>query len=92
MRSQLESKHPASQLVYRFAGFMMERHQTRRKPVGVVRHWPMPDAIVSSYSVCDFAASKDVDARCRTIELGLNSPFYRSLLLVGWVQQIQHRP
>lgn len=43
----------------------MERRRVRRIRVGAVRHWRrMPDAIAPSYSVCDFAASKDVDARC----------------------------
>ena len=58
-------KPGASLLVYRAAAFTMERRRARRKPVGAVRHWRrMPDAIAPSYSVCNFAASKDVDARC----------------------------
>lgn len=73
--------------MYRAALDTMEHRLARRKPVGAVRHWRrMPDAIAPNYSVCDFAASKEVDTRYRTIvrptasiELGLNSPFNRSI-------------
>ncbi|MEG3959513.1 hypothetical protein [Microcoleus sp. herbarium2] len=58
-------KPGASQLVYRAAAFTMEPSIARRIRVGAVEYRRrMPDAIAPSYSVCNFAASKDVDARC----------------------------
>ncbi|MEG4443270.1 hypothetical protein QUA82_26280 [Microcoleus sp. F8-D3] len=52
-------------MVYRTAAFTMEPSIARRIRVGAVEYRRrMPDAIAPSYSVCDFAVSKDVDARC----------------------------
>ncbi len=51
--------------MYRAALITMEPRRARRLRVGAVEYRRRtPNAIAPSYSVCDFAASKDVDTRC----------------------------